>query len=68
MLKALITLITALPEILLMIKKLDEFNKKQEQNKKVKDDIKRINKAFEDNDAEALNRLFRNEPDELHSS
>jgi hypothetical protein len=56
--KALLALIAALPEIIEMIKHLQRLNDQAEADRKVKDDIRAINKAFEDKDADALIRIF----------
>lgn len=60
MIKAIIDLLNALPEIIKLLKLLDEKNKQRQVDAKVKDDIKAINKAFKEKDAEALNRIFNN--------
>jgi len=59
MLKAILALLTALPEILRLINKLEEQHKKDGVNKRVKDDIKKINDAFASGDSSALDRIFR---------
>ncbi len=62
MLKAIITLIQLLPEIIELIKRLETNAKSAQTEKKVtevmKDEIQIINKAFEEKDAKALNDLF----------
>lgn len=58
MLKIISSFIMALPEIIKLIKHLEKEHKKQKTKKKIKDDIKKINQAFEKQDAEALNRIF----------
>jgi hypothetical protein len=58
MIKAIIDLLNALPEIIKLLKILDEKNKQRQIDAKIKDDIKAINKAFKEKDAEALNRIF----------
>jgi hypothetical protein len=58
MIKAILALITALPEVLKLIKHLQDTHKKNQVNKKIKDDLNAINKAFTTMDAELLNRVF----------
>ena len=50
----LFALIQALPEIIKLLERLDKTKK----NKRIKDDISEINKAFDNNDAASLNKLF----------
>jgi hypothetical protein len=61
--QALLALIAYLPEILRLIKAIQENQKKSEIERLLKDDIKIINKAFEEQDAKALNDLFNNTSD-----
>ncbi len=63
MIKAIIDLLNALPEIIKLLKILDEKNKQRQIDAKIKDDIKAINKAFKEKDAEALNRIFNDGSD-----
>lgn len=58
LLKALLALIVALPDIIKMIEHLQRMADNSEEDRKVKDDLKKINEAFENKDAEALNRVF----------
>lgn len=60
--KLFIAFLGALPEILKLIKRLEEMNRQAKVDRKVKDDIKAINDAFKNDDAEELNRIFRNKP------
>lgn len=59
---AILTLLTALPQVLRLIKTLQENQKKYEEERKVKEDIERIDKAFKEQDAKALNDIFNNKP------
>jgi len=61
LLKALLALIVALPEIIKMIQNLQQIADKAEEDRKVKSDLKAINEAFENKDAEALNKIFAND-------
>ena len=63
MVKAIFALIAALPEVLKLIKHIQEEHKKSQLEKKVKDDLKAINRAFETQDANLLNRVFSGMPD-----
>lgn len=58
MIKALSALIAALPEILKLIKTIQARIDEAEAERRLKDDIKKINDAFESQDAEALNEIF----------
>lgn len=58
LLKALGALLLALPELIKLIENLQREASKIETDRKVKDDLKIINHAFENNDAEALRILF----------
>lgn len=58
MIKALSALILALPELIKLVKNIQKQIEEQNTDQKVKDDLKKINKAFEDKDAKALNDLF----------
>ena len=62
MIKVLIALVHALPQILELVKLIQEQQKKSEENRKVKEDIEKINQAFKDQDAKALNEIFNNKP------
>lgn len=62
MINAIIALLGAMPQILKLIKNIQEEHKKQEVNKKVKEDLDAINKAFETRDAQLLNDVFNGMP------
>lgn len=47
-----------LPEVLRIIELLDKRSKEFQTERKIKDDLEAIEKAFKDNDAEAINRIF----------
>lgn len=55
-----IALLTALPEIIKLLRNLEEKQKKDAEARSIKEDIQKINKAFEENDAKALNAIFNN--------
>lgn len=57
-LKLIVVLLQNLPAILKLLENLDKRMKAAEMNKKISDDIKTINNAFEANNAEELNKLF----------
>jgi len=61
MIKAIMTLILSLPEILKLLKNLDKKIQEKKTDEKVKDDLKKINEAFEAKDAKALNDLFNSD-------
>ena len=61
MIKAIMTLILSLPEILKLLKNLDKKIQEKKTDEKVKDDLKKINEAFETKDAKALNDLFNSD-------
>lgn len=56
--KTLIAFIAALPEIIRLVNKVQKEIERQQTNRKVADDIKAINDAFEARDAEKLNEIF----------
>ena len=58
MIKALLALIAALPEILKLIKNIQDQIDRSLENKKVKDELKKLNEAFENEDADSLRELF----------
>lgn len=60
LLKALITLVSSLPEILRFLQNLEKTIAAEKKKKKVKDDIKKINEAFDKGDAKLLNDVFAN--------
>lgn len=61
MLKGLLALFKVLPQLLKLLETIERRNKERAVDRKVKDDIEAINKAFEENDAEALNNIFRDQ-------
>lgn len=58
--KTILAFLAALPELIKLINNLQKRMERAEHKTKVKEDVKKINKAFEDNDEEALNRIFSN--------
>jgi hypothetical protein len=58
MLKAIIALLISLPEIIELIKSIQKQIDESFEDRKLKDDIKKINDAFKTRDPEALNRIF----------
>ena len=58
MIRALFILINSLPEVLGLIKALQEAADQAEKDRKVKDDIKTIHEAFTSNDPKKLQHLF----------
>ena len=58
MIKIISSLIVALPEIIKLIKNIQKEIDAQKTNKKVKDDIRKINQAFEIGNAQLLNDVF----------
>jgi len=58
MLKSLALFIAAMPELIKLIKNIQKRIDKQSQDKKVREEIKKINKAFEENNAEDLVYIF----------
>ena len=63
MFKALFALLTSIPELLKLIRLLQNEAAVSLENRKVKKDIKKIRQAFEDKDAEELKNLFSNTVD-----
>ena len=63
MFSAIYALIAALPQILALIKTLQDNQKKFESEKQLGHDLDKINKAFKDQDAKALSDLFNNTDD-----
>lgn len=47
-----------LPELLRILELIDKRNKELQTERKIKDDLEAIEKAFKDNDAETLRRIF----------
>lgn len=68
MIKAIIAFLGALPDLIKLVESLEKKNRQAANQKKVKDDIRKINEAFDNQDAEALRRIFNNEPDSLRDS
>lgn len=58
MIKLIHSLIIALPELIKLIKNIEKQIEEKNTDEKVKDDLKKINEAFEKKDAKALNDLF----------
>lgn len=58
--RAIISLIVALPEILRLIDSISKRIEQDEADRKLKDDLKKIDEAFRNGDAQALNDLFSN--------
>lgn len=56
--KIIYAFLVALPELLRLIKNLQKRIDEAKTDKKVKEDLTKINKAFEDNDEKALNDIF----------
>lgn len=63
MIKIIYAFITSLPEIMKLIKHLQEEYKKEQVERKIKDDFKLINQAFKTKDVELLNAVFNGVPD-----
>ena len=62
MIKVISSLIIALPEIIKLIKNIQKKIEQQRVEKKVKDDLEKINQAFESGDAKLLNDVFNGMP------
>lgn len=58
MVKTIYALILALPEILKLINNLQKKIEEQKIDSKVKEDLKKINEAFEKKDTKLLNDIF----------
>lgn len=58
MIKLIYAILTALPEILELVSRLQKNIEKGKQDRQLKGDIKKINKAFEENDEAALRDIF----------
>lgn len=56
--KTLVALIVALPEIIRLVERIQKEIERQQVDRKVADDIKAINDAFEAKDAQKLNEIF----------
>lgn len=50
--------LSALPELIKLVKLIQKKIEEDKSDKKTKEEIRKINQAFKDRDAEALNRLF----------
>ena len=61
MIKALYALIVMLPDVLRLIKTIQDNNVENGKKTRLKDDIKAIDKSFKDKDAKALNNVFNGE-------
>ena len=57
-LKAIINLILCLPDLIKLLNRLEQKNTELGIQTKVKEDIKAINEAFDQNDPEKLRRVF----------
>jgi len=68
MVKLVLAFLSALPEIIKLVNTVQRMNKEADTKRKLKDDIKKINEAFEAQDDEALRRIFNNEPDGVRDS
>lgn len=55
---ALITLFKLLPEVLALIKAIEKAIKVAESERKIRDDLNAIRKAFDDKDSKALDHIF----------
>lgn len=62
MVKLFIQLLISLPDILRLLELIDKNIKSSQVEGKIKDDIKKINEAFKNQDADALNAIFRGVP------
>lgn len=56
--KTLVALIVALPEIIRLVERIQKEIERQQTDRKVADDIKAINAAFDAKDAKKLNEIF----------
>ncbi len=56
--KTFLGFIFAIPDLVRLIKAIQKFNEEQENKTKVRDDIKKIDEAFRNNDASKLNSVF----------
>ena len=50
--------LTALPELIKLVRDIQAAIKKEESDRKVKHDVKAIREAYKNQDAKALNRVF----------
>ena len=60
MIKLIGAFMTALPEIIKLIKEMQKRIDEEMLNKKVKDDFEKIRLAFKNKDADMLKRIFNN--------
>ena len=58
MIKIILALLAALPEIINLIKMIQDGIDEQAEDKKVKDELAKLNKAYKDKDAEAFRNVF----------
>ena len=58
MIKIILALLAALPEIIKLIKMIQDSIDEQAEDKKVKDELAKLNKAYKDKDAEAFRNVF----------
>ncbi len=58
MLSAILAFLSSLPELIKLIKNIQNNIRSSEIDRKVREDVKKINEAFEKEDADKLNRLF----------
>ena len=58
MIKAIIALLSALPELLALIKTVQDRTREIELNNTVKENMKAIDNAFKTKDADALRKIF----------
>jgi hypothetical protein len=52
------TLIANMPEILKMLQHLEQLKENADTDRKIKEDLKKINEAFKNKDAELLRKIF----------
>ncbi len=62
--QALAAFIAALPELIKLVQNLLAQAKRAEEDRKVKEDLRRINQAFKDGNAQALHDIFINNTEE----
>ena len=58
---AILGLLSALPQILKLIENIQKMNLEADIQRKVKDDVEKINNVFESKDADALNAIFNDD-------
>ena len=59
--QAILGLLSALPQILNLIENIQKMNLEADIQRKVKDDVEKINNVFESKDADALNAIFNDD-------